>query len=52
MTKYLIVPGYNGSEAGHWQHHWLHDNDDAFWLNRKAGPIRYSGFGCTSWKPN
>ncbi|WP_294641068.1 alpha/beta hydrolase [uncultured Aureimonas sp.] len=23
MTETLIVPGLNGSPAGHWQHHWL-----------------------------
>jgi len=39
----LIVPGLNGSGAGHWQRHWLADHDDAVlveqaeWSNPQAG---------------
>lgn len=29
MSKFLIVPGFNGSGPGHWQHHWLQDIDAA-----------------------
>ena len=28
MTR-LIIPGYQGSPAGHWQHHWLGEDPDA-----------------------
>jgi uncharacterized protein len=40
---FLIVPGLNGSGAGHWQQHWLVDHDDAVlveqadWSNPQAG---------------
>lgn len=44
MTRpFLIVPGLNGSGAGHWQQHWLadHDNselvDQVDWSNPRAG---------------
>jgi uncharacterized protein len=36
MTRYLIVPGFNGSEAGHWQAHWLEDNDDAMLVEQEC----------------
>ncbi|RIY00080.1 alpha/beta hydrolase [Aureimonas flava] len=29
MTETLIVPGLNGSPAGHWQHHWLESDPRA-----------------------
>jgi predicted alpha/beta hydrolase family esterase len=40
---FLIVPGLNGSGAGHWQQHWLLDYDNAVmveqanWSNPQAG---------------
>lgn len=40
---FLIVPGLNGSGAGHWQRHWLADHDTASlaeqadWSNPQAG---------------
>lgn len=40
---FLIVPGLNGSGAGHWQQHWLADHDtaelveQADWSNPQAG---------------
>jgi len=39
----LVVPGLNGSGPGHWQHHWLADDDRAVlveqtdWSNPQAG---------------
>src|SRR5690606_37442113 len=29
MPATLIIPGYKGSEAGHWQRQWLHDDPSA-----------------------
>jgi uncharacterized protein len=29
MSKILIIPGFDGSETGHWQHHWLEDDASA-----------------------
>jgi uncharacterized protein len=26
MSRILIIPGYNGSQNGHWQRHWLEDD--------------------------
>lgn len=40
---FLIVPGLNGSGAGHWQQHWLADHDNAVlveqadWSTPQAG---------------
>lgn len=29
MSATLIIPGFKGSEAGHWQRQWLEDDDNA-----------------------
>ncbi len=29
MPATLIIPGYKGSEPGHWQRQWLHDDPTA-----------------------
>ncbi len=35
MPATLIIPGYKGSEAGHWQRQWLHDDPSALLVERE-----------------
>lgn len=41
MTETLIVPGLNGSPAGHWQHHWLEIDPQAVLVEQEdwARPV-------------
>lgn len=34
MPATLIIPGYKGSEAGHWQRQWLHDDPSALFVEQ------------------
>ena len=51
MTRILIVPGFNGSDVGHWQHHWLQDDLNAQLVEQESWAIRFSGTGFTNWNP-
>jgi uncharacterized protein len=36
MSRILIVPGFNGSDVGHWQHHWLQDDPNAALVEQES----------------